>query len=119
MAVADACVPRPSTDAHYVTRTPGGSGAVREVIELILRCQGHWQRTAGAFPRGDADPISQSGQSNLTPTTKQSMWTPKRILLLVLGMVVFTTAYGIYTTSSAAWTVCRELPAELVDRAAR
>ena len=30
--------------AHYVTRAPGGRGAVREVIELILRCQGEWGR---------------------------------------------------------------------------
>jgi 3-deoxy-D-manno-octulosonate 8-phosphate phosphatase (KDO 8-P phosphatase) len=30
--------------AHYVTHTPGGCGAVREVIELILRCQGEWDR---------------------------------------------------------------------------
>ncbi|HEV7395774.1 MAG TPA: HAD hydrolase family protein [Pyrinomonadaceae bacterium] len=28
--------------AHYVTRAPGGRGAVREVAELILRAQGHW-----------------------------------------------------------------------------
>lgn len=28
--------------AHYVTRQPGGSGAVREVIELILQAQGLW-----------------------------------------------------------------------------
>ncbi len=32
------------TDAAYVTQTPGGRGAVREVIEMILRCQGTWQR---------------------------------------------------------------------------
>jgi 3-deoxy-D-manno-octulosonate 8-phosphate phosphatase (KDO 8-P phosphatase) len=43
VAVADACT-EAIADAHYVTRTPGGHGAVREVIELILRCQGHWQR---------------------------------------------------------------------------
>lgn len=30
--------------AHYVTELPGGQGAVREVIELILRAQGRWQR---------------------------------------------------------------------------
>ena len=42
VAVADAC-PEARATAHYVTRTPGGSGAVREVIELVLRCQGHWQ----------------------------------------------------------------------------
>jgi 3-deoxy-D-manno-octulosonate 8-phosphate phosphatase (KDO 8-P phosphatase) len=29
--------------AHYVTNQPGGSGAVREVIELILKAQGWWE----------------------------------------------------------------------------
>jgi 3-deoxy-D-manno-octulosonate 8-phosphate phosphatase (KDO 8-P phosphatase) len=28
--------------AHYVTVAPGGRGAVREVIELILKAQGRW-----------------------------------------------------------------------------
>lgn len=28
--------------AHYVTRRPGGRGAVRETIELILRAKGLW-----------------------------------------------------------------------------
>ena len=28
--------------AHYVTRNPGGRGAVREVCELILKAQGKW-----------------------------------------------------------------------------
>jgi 3-deoxy-D-manno-octulosonate 8-phosphate phosphatase (KDO 8-P phosphatase) len=28
--------------AHYVTRTPGGSGALREVVELLLRARGAW-----------------------------------------------------------------------------
>ncbi|MBZ5618823.1 MAG: HAD hydrolase family protein [Acidobacteriia bacterium] len=28
--------------AHYVTEAPGGQGAVREVIELLLRAQGKW-----------------------------------------------------------------------------
>jgi 3-deoxy-D-manno-octulosonate 8-phosphate phosphatase (KDO 8-P phosphatase) len=32
--------------AHYISRAPGGRGAVREVIELILRCQGEWGRRA-------------------------------------------------------------------------
>jgi 3-deoxy-D-manno-octulosonate 8-phosphate phosphatase (KDO 8-P phosphatase) len=43
VAVADACIDV-RTAAHVVTRAPGGRGAVREVIELILRSQGHWQR---------------------------------------------------------------------------
>ena len=29
--------------AHYVTSVPGGRGAVREVIELILKAQGIWE----------------------------------------------------------------------------
>jgi len=29
--------------AHYVTKAPGGAGAVREAAELILRAQGHWK----------------------------------------------------------------------------
>jgi 3-deoxy-D-manno-octulosonate 8-phosphate phosphatase (KDO 8-P phosphatase) len=29
--------------AHYVTTQPGGQGAVREVVELLLSAQGHWQ----------------------------------------------------------------------------
>jgi 3-deoxy-D-manno-octulosonate 8-phosphate phosphatase (KDO 8-P phosphatase) len=28
--------------AHYVTRQPGGHGAVREVVELLLQAQGKW-----------------------------------------------------------------------------
>ncbi len=30
-------------EADYITKTPGGKGAVREVIELILKSQGKWQ----------------------------------------------------------------------------
>jgi 3-deoxy-D-manno-octulosonate 8-phosphate phosphatase (KDO 8-P phosphatase) len=29
--------------AHYVTATPGGQGAVREVVELLLKSQGRWE----------------------------------------------------------------------------
>lgn len=41
VAVADAR-PEVAAAAHWVTRRPGGSGAMREVCELILRAQGHW-----------------------------------------------------------------------------
>ena len=41
IAVADACV-EARADAQYITRQLGGGGAVREAIELILRCQGQW-----------------------------------------------------------------------------
>jgi 3-deoxy-D-manno-octulosonate 8-phosphate phosphatase (KDO 8-P phosphatase) len=42
VAVADACA-EARADAHYLTQAPGGRGAVRETIELILRSQGRWQ----------------------------------------------------------------------------
>jgi YrbI family 3-deoxy-D-manno-octulosonate 8-phosphate phosphatase len=42
IAVADACS-EVRAAAHYVTRAGGGRGAVREAIELILRCQDRWQ----------------------------------------------------------------------------
>lgn len=41
-----ACVPDAAddvaTEAHYVTRRPGGRGALRELIELVLKAQGRW-----------------------------------------------------------------------------
>jgi 3-deoxy-D-manno-octulosonate 8-phosphate phosphatase (KDO 8-P phosphatase) len=42
VTVADGCEEARQA-ADYVTRAPGGRGAVREVIELILRAQGRWQ----------------------------------------------------------------------------
>jgi 3-deoxy-D-manno-octulosonate 8-phosphate phosphatase (KDO 8-P phosphatase) len=30
--------------SHYVTRAAGGQGGVREVVEMILRAQGRWQK---------------------------------------------------------------------------
>jgi YrbI family 3-deoxy-D-manno-octulosonate 8-phosphate phosphatase len=48
VAVADAC-PEVRAEAQYVTQAAGGSGAVRETIELILRCQGEWQKTVRHF----------------------------------------------------------------------
>ncbi|MFQ5591220.1 MAG: KdsC family phosphatase [Phycisphaerae bacterium] len=44
VAVADA-VPSVKRAAHYVTRRPGGRGAVAEVVELLLRKQKRWSRT--------------------------------------------------------------------------
>jgi 3-deoxy-D-manno-octulosonate 8-phosphate phosphatase (KDO 8-P phosphatase) len=51
VAVADAC-PDVIAEAHYVSRAAGGRGAVREVIELILRCQGLWRPLVERF-RGE------------------------------------------------------------------
>lgn len=34
--------PEVKKSAHYVTTAKGGSGAVREICELLLEAQGHW-----------------------------------------------------------------------------
>lgn len=43
IAVANAA-PEVKRAAHYVTAAPGGCGAVREVIELVLKAQGKWDQ---------------------------------------------------------------------------
>ena len=48
VAVANACEDV-SSRANYVTRAAGGDGAVREVIELILKTQGKWDRAIADF----------------------------------------------------------------------
>jgi 3-deoxy-D-manno-octulosonate 8-phosphate phosphatase (KDO 8-P phosphatase) len=42
VAVGDA-MPEAKAAAHLVTRAPGGRGAVREAVELILKAQGKWK----------------------------------------------------------------------------
>lgn len=53
VAVADA-VAELRAAADYVTKTPGGQGAVREVIELILRTQGRWATILERYGDGSA-----------------------------------------------------------------
>jgi 3-deoxy-D-manno-octulosonate 8-phosphate phosphatase (KDO 8-P phosphatase) len=48
VAVADA-VAETLHAAHYITRQPGGRGAVREVCELILKTQGRWEELMDHF----------------------------------------------------------------------
>jgi 3-deoxy-D-manno-octulosonate 8-phosphate phosphatase (KDO 8-P phosphatase) len=43
VAVADAVV-EVKRVAHYITTLRGGEGAVREVVELILKAQGKWKK---------------------------------------------------------------------------
>jgi 3-deoxy-D-manno-octulosonate 8-phosphate phosphatase (KDO 8-P phosphatase) len=49
LAVGLAACPADAVDevrdaVHLVTHAPGGRGAVREVVEVILKCQGKWDR---------------------------------------------------------------------------
>lgn len=44
-------IPEAKALAHYVTEREGGDGAVREVINLILRAQGRWDKLVEHFSR--------------------------------------------------------------------
>ncbi len=51
VAVANAR-PEVSLAGHYVTTVPGGEGAVREVIEIILKAQQRWQDVLAKYGLG-------------------------------------------------------------------
>jgi 3-deoxy-D-manno-octulosonate 8-phosphate phosphatase (KDO 8-P phosphatase) len=48
VAVADAAA-EVKAHAHYVTKANGGQGAVREVVELILKAQGRWDDVVKSY----------------------------------------------------------------------
>jgi len=48
VAVADAC-PELRRAAEFVTQLPGGHGAVRETIEMILKAQHRWDHLIQSF----------------------------------------------------------------------
>lgn len=48
VAVADAR-PQVKAAADFVTRAPGGRGAVRETIEMILQAQGKWEPVIAVY----------------------------------------------------------------------
>ena len=44
--------PEVKQHAQLVTRLQGGRGAIREVAELLLRAQGHWQDVLRKYEAG-------------------------------------------------------------------
>jgi 3-deoxy-D-manno-octulosonate 8-phosphate phosphatase (KDO 8-P phosphatase) len=48
VAVADG-VAEVKAAADYITRAPGGRGAVREVVEMILKAQDKWDRVVAEY----------------------------------------------------------------------
>lgn len=50
VGVADGWGPLKS-HTHYITRARGGRGAVREVVELLLKSQGKWQELTKKYQR--------------------------------------------------------------------
>ena len=42
-------IPECQNMAHYVTEAPGGDGAVRELVEMILKAQGKWDALVRHF----------------------------------------------------------------------
>ena len=48
-AVPADAIPEARAFAHYATVSAGGHGAVREVVDLVLRAQGHWDPVVAKF----------------------------------------------------------------------
>ena len=48
IAVFNAC-PEIKTLAHYITLREGGRGAIREVVEIILKAKGRWQEVTQPY----------------------------------------------------------------------
>lgn len=48
IAVFNAC-PEIKTLAHYITLREGGRGAIREVVEIILKAKGKWQEVTQPY----------------------------------------------------------------------
>jgi 3-deoxy-D-manno-octulosonate 8-phosphate phosphatase (KDO 8-P phosphatase) len=47
LAIATAnAKPEVKAEAHWATPSPGGHGALRDAVELLLKAQGHWQEIA-------------------------------------------------------------------------
>lgn len=48
IAVSNACKEIKQV-AHYVTKKSGGRGAVREIVEILLKSQGKWQKALKVY----------------------------------------------------------------------
>jgi 3-deoxy-D-manno-octulosonate 8-phosphate phosphatase (KDO 8-P phosphatase) len=58
LAVATANArPEVKPEAHYVTSARGGQGAVREVVELLLRAQGRWAHVCAHYEVGTSGAV--------------------------------------------------------------
>jgi 3-deoxy-D-manno-octulosonate 8-phosphate phosphatase (KDO 8-P phosphatase) len=69
IAVADA-VPDVRALAHFVTQAPGGHGAVRECIELLLRAQGAWDAVYRAFIEDHGGQVGRTGYRRSSRSTR-------------------------------------------------
>lgn len=52
-SVADA-VNEVKAASHFTASLPGGAGAVRQIIEMILKSQGKWESTVAAYRQSDS-----------------------------------------------------------------
>jgi 3-deoxy-D-manno-octulosonate 8-phosphate phosphatase (KDO 8-P phosphatase) len=66
IAVADAAAELRAA-ANWVTTRPGGSGAVREVVEAVLRAQGRWEEAVRCFVEALARPTEANDPLPVPP----------------------------------------------------
>jgi len=63
--------------AHFRTRRVGGSGAVREAIELILTAQGKWEGILKSYLQGDRA-LNLKGSAEASPPLPARAESPRR-----------------------------------------
>jgi len=51
-------------EAHYVTQAVGGDGAVREVVELLLKAQGNWEKILQHYEISEPRPVRERSTPN-------------------------------------------------------
>ena len=49
--------PEVKAEAHWVTPNPGGHGALRDVVELLLKAQGRWEEILRHYEIGRGAPV--------------------------------------------------------------
>lgn len=63
IAVGDACADLKEA-ADHITELPGGRGAVREAIEMILRAQGKWEQAVECILQRYTRPVQPNAESD-------------------------------------------------------
>ena len=51
---------------HWVSRAPGGGGAVRELVEVVLRAQGHWETLVASYAGNELAVPAKAERSRTT-----------------------------------------------------
>ena len=63
--------PEVKAEAHWVTPNPGGHGALRDVVELLLKAQGRWEEILRHYEIGKGQPAPVLRRSSTRPPPRR------------------------------------------------